>query len=83
MEVWLRSTMDSMWVSGTQDPGSIPGGATISVRYQYIPFQNYPLASARELILLIILVYLFCFANFNGKSNVHDPISNQSQASQK
>ena len=26
--LWLRSTMDSMWVSGTQDLGSIPGGAT-------------------------------------------------------
>ena len=25
---WLRSTMDSMWVSGTQDLGSIPSGAT-------------------------------------------------------
>ena len=25
---WLRSTMDSAWVSGTQNLGSIPSGAT-------------------------------------------------------
>ena len=27
---WLRSTMDSAWVSGTQNLGSIPSGATFS-----------------------------------------------------
>jgi hypothetical protein len=27
---WLCSTTDSMEVSGTSDPGSIPGGATIA-----------------------------------------------------
>ena len=26
---WLRSTMDSMRVSGARDPGSIPGEATL------------------------------------------------------
>ena len=25
--------MDSIWVSGTQDPGSIPGGATIKTKF--------------------------------------------------
>ena len=28
---WLRSTMDSAWVSGTQNLGSIPSGATFSL----------------------------------------------------
>ena len=29
----LRSTMDSIWVSGTQDLGSIPSGATDKHKY--------------------------------------------------
>lgn len=40
--IWFRSIMDIMWVSGTQDSGSIPDGTTIYISlsiYAYI-FQS-------------------------------------------
>ena len=36
IDFWPRSTMDSAWVSGAQNPGSIPGEAT-----KVIPKENF------------------------------------------
>ena len=46
---WLRSTMDSAWVSGTQNLGSIPSGATFSLNPGSLRARVF-LRSARTLL---------------------------------